>query len=190
MDITITTVLTGSVAMMGQSLPTPKCGETSEGVKIRTIDTLQTSGDNTLLFIHQYTVMEELLDQRPELEAMISPGDRFFMDFHMKQMVRDADFLPALVVGYSVLDCVTFKPLQWARPVNTLSQISTAHPAHSSMDGKANTVQLHVLLRLMLGFRLKKRVEPQCSTKWKIRVRKNDIWLFKLKILGVLALFT
>ncbi|RPA90269.1 hypothetical protein L873DRAFT_1848882 [Choiromyces venosus 120613-1] len=88
MDITITTVHTGSVAMIGQSLPIPKCDETSEGVKIRTIDTLQTSGDNTLLFIHQYTVMEELLDQRPELEAMISPGDRFFMDFYMKQLVR------------------------------------------------------------------------------------------------------
>ncbi|RPA94577.1 hypothetical protein L873DRAFT_1411524 [Choiromyces venosus 120613-1] len=37
-----------------------------------------------------------------------------------------------------------------------LVQISTALPAHSSMGDKANTVQLHVLLRLMLGFRSRK----------------------------------
>ncbi|RPA92166.1 hypothetical protein L873DRAFT_1818064 [Choiromyces venosus 120613-1] len=34
-DITITTMDTGSVAMMGHSLPVPKCGETSERMKIR-----------------------------------------------------------------------------------------------------------------------------------------------------------
>ncbi|RPA94543.1 hypothetical protein L873DRAFT_1814045 [Choiromyces venosus 120613-1] len=55
---------------------------------ILAIDTLQTPGDNTLLLTHQYTVMEALLEQRPELEAMISPRDRFFMGFYMKQLAR------------------------------------------------------------------------------------------------------
>lgn len=32
--------------------------------------------------------MTELLEQRPELRGMISPGDRFFMDFYMIQFTR------------------------------------------------------------------------------------------------------
>ncbi|PWW76601.1 hypothetical protein C7212DRAFT_46755, partial [Tuber magnatum] len=53
---------------------------------IRTIDTLVPSGDKSLLFTYQYAIMAELLPQQPDLEAMISPGDRFFIDFYMKQV--------------------------------------------------------------------------------------------------------
>ncbi|RPA92295.1 hypothetical protein L873DRAFT_1794369 [Choiromyces venosus 120613-1] len=39
-------------------------------------------------FPHFLAYVEVLLEQRPELEVVISPGDRFFLDFYMKQWVR------------------------------------------------------------------------------------------------------
>ncbi|PUU75511.1 hypothetical protein B9Z19DRAFT_1090157, partial [Tuber borchii] len=32
--------------------------------------------------------MMVLLEKRPELKGMVSPGDQFFMDFYMKQYAR------------------------------------------------------------------------------------------------------
>ncbi|PUU80872.1 hypothetical protein B9Z19DRAFT_679628 [Tuber borchii] len=55
---------------------------------IWTIDALVSVGDNPLLFRYQYAIMMVLLEKRPELKGMVSPGDQFFMDFFMKQRAR------------------------------------------------------------------------------------------------------
>ncbi|CUS15476.1 unnamed protein product [Tuber aestivum] len=55
---------------------------------INIIDTLVCSGDGSLLIMYQYTIMVRLVEQEQELGALISPEDRFFVDFFLKQLVR------------------------------------------------------------------------------------------------------
>ncbi|KAG0633386.1 hypothetical protein HOY80DRAFT_1141456 [Tuber brumale] len=52
---------------------------------IKIIDALVPIGGRTIHIWYLYSIMAVLLVQRPDLRAMISPGDRFFMDFYMKQ---------------------------------------------------------------------------------------------------------
>ncbi|PUU80881.1 hypothetical protein B9Z19DRAFT_1078339 [Tuber borchii] len=55
---------------------------------ICTIDALVSVGDNPSLPRYQYAIMMVLLEKRPELKGMVSPGDQFFIDFFMKQRAR------------------------------------------------------------------------------------------------------
>jgi hypothetical protein len=55
---------------------------------IRTVAALTMAGENEVYFDHQFHVMAELVEERPELMTMFTPSDRFFVDFYPIQRTR------------------------------------------------------------------------------------------------------
>ena len=69
---------------------------------------LVSTRDNAMLLRYQYAIMVHLLESRPELRGMISPGDQFFIDFFLKQhktsgILRVLELRKGIIAG-TILD--------------------------------------------------------------------------------------